>query len=57
MFPKSNSFFFGWIIQSIMLDMAYLLYVPIQRHFMKNDTKGAHCISACHCCSEKSLFC
>ena len=57
MFPKSNSFHLTGLIKVLCeIWLIYNMY-PFNVIVLKNGAKVAHCISACYCCSENSLFC
>ena len=57
MFPKPNSFYLTGLFKVLCeIWLIYYMY-PFDAIVMKNGAKVAHCISACYCCSENSLFC
>ena len=57
MFPKCNSFYLTGLFK-VLCEIWLTYYMcPFDVIAMKNGTKVAHCISACYCCSENSLFC
>ena len=57
MFPKSNCFYLTGLFKVLCeILLNYYMY-PFNVIVMKNGAKVGHCISACYCCSENTLFC
>ena len=57
MFPKSNRFYFTELFKVLCEIWPFYYMYPFDVIVMKNCAKVVHCISACYCCSENSLFC